>query len=66
METRSGQYALFLRPVDVAERLSAGKSKIYDMIATGELPSVRIGGMLRVPAAALEKLSREAMEGEAR
>lgn len=29
--------------------LSVSKSKIYEMIATGELPSVRIGKAIRIP-----------------
>ena len=45
---------LLLRPAEVAEMLGLGRSKTYQMLANGQLPSVRIGGSLRVPAQALE------------
>ena len=44
---------LLLRPAETAEILGVGKSKVYDLIAKGELPSVRIGKSVRVP---VEKL----------
>jgi excisionase family DNA binding protein len=52
---------LFFRPVEAAAALGISKSKIYELIAHGEIPSVRIGGILRVPAAALERLIAQAM-----
>jgi excisionase family DNA binding protein len=33
--------------------LSMSKSKIYEMLSTGELPSVRIGRAVRVPVKGL-------------
>ena len=30
------------------------RSKVYEMLAQGDLPSVRIGGSVRVPVAALD------------
>ena len=46
---------LLLRPTEVAELLGFGRSKLYELLATGELPSIRIGGSVRVPAEALRK-----------
>jgi excisionase family DNA binding protein len=40
---------LLLRPDEAAELIGVGRSKVYEMLATGELPSVRVGGRLRVP-----------------
>lgn len=41
---------LLLRPVEVAEALGIGRSKCYELIASGSLPSIRLGGgTLRVP-----------------
>jgi excisionase family DNA binding protein len=40
---------LLLRPDEAAELIGIGRSKVYEMLATGELPSVRVGGRLRVP-----------------
>ncbi len=40
---------LLLRPAEVAESLGIGRSKVYELISSGRLPSIRIGGSLRVP-----------------
>lgn len=44
---------LLLKPEEAAELLSIGRSKVYELIGTGELASVRIGTSRRVPADAL-------------
>ena len=41
---------LLLKPAEVSELAGLGKSKTYELIATGEIPSVRIGRSVRVPA----------------
>jgi excisionase family DNA binding protein len=46
---------LLLKADALARRLSLGRSTVYELMASGELPTVRIGGSVRVPAAALEK-----------
>ena len=46
---------LLLRPMEAAERLAVGRSKLYELIAAGEVPSVKIGRSLRVPAAELKQ-----------
>jgi excisionase family DNA binding protein len=46
---------LLLKADEVAKRLSLGRSKVFLMIARQELPSVRIGKSVRVPAKALEE-----------
>ena len=43
-----------LRPSEAAELLSISRSKAYELIAAGVLPSVRVGGSVRVPAARLQ------------
>ncbi len=40
---------LLLRPAEVAESLGIGRAKVYELIGSGQLPSIRIGGSLRVP-----------------
>jgi excisionase family DNA binding protein len=40
---------LLLRPAEAAEAIGIGRSKIYELLARGELPSVRIGSSIRVP-----------------
>ncbi|MGA7270643.1 MAG: helix-turn-helix domain-containing protein [Acidimicrobiia bacterium] len=44
---------LLLKPEEAAEVLSIGRSKVYELIGTGELASVRIGASRRIPADAL-------------
>jgi len=44
---------ILLRPIEVAEAIGIGRSKVYELLASGELPSIRIGSSLRVPVAAL-------------
>ena len=44
---------LLLRPIEAAEAIGIGRSKVYELLAAGELPSIRIGSSLRVP---LDKL----------
>jgi excisionase family DNA binding protein len=46
---------LLLRPAEVADLIGIGRSKVYEMLASGELPSVRVGGGLRVPRTGLEE-----------
>lgn len=44
---------LLLKPEEAAEVLSIGRSKVYELIGTGELASVRVGASRRIPADAL-------------
>jgi excisionase family DNA binding protein len=39
-----------LRPREVAATLGLGRSKTYELIAKGDIPSIRIGKAVRVPA----------------
>jgi len=52
------------RPIEAAEAIGIGRSKVYELLASGELPSIRIGGSVRVPLeqlrAWIEKKSAEA------
>jgi excisionase family DNA binding protein len=45
---------LLLKAGDVAKLLGLGRSKVFAMLAVGELPVIRIGRSVRVPRAALE------------
>ncbi len=44
-----------LRVYEVARLLGIGRSKTYELIARGDLPSLRIGRLVRVPRHALEQ-----------
>jgi excisionase family DNA binding protein len=45
---------LLLKAGDVAKLLGLGRSKVFAMLAVGELPVIRLGRSVRVPRAALE------------
>lgn len=44
---------LLLRPTEAAEVIGLGRSKMYELLAKGIVPSIRIGKSVRVPVAAL-------------
>ncbi len=44
-----------LRAEEVAEMLSIGKSTVYALARAGKLPSIQIGGSVRIPASDLQK-----------
>jgi excisionase family DNA binding protein len=55
---------LLLKPAEVSELAGLGKSKTYELIATGEIPSVRIGRSVRVPADRLREWIEQLKGGE--
>lgn len=56
---------LLLRPKKAFELLDIGRSTGYAMIASGELPSVRIGRAVRVPVDALKQwIERQTNKGD--
>src|SRR5215510_2614699 len=57
---------LLLRPHEAAEILGIGRSKIYALLATGDVPGVRVGRSLRIPVLALQRWVAEKSEAVAR
>lgn len=47
---------MLLRPAEAAAMIGLSRTKTYELIARGELPSVRFGGSVRVPLDALRAL----------
>ena len=45
---------LLFRPDEAGAALGVSRSKVYELIAAGAIPSVRIGSSVRVPVAALK------------
>ena len=45
----------FLKPPEISPLLGVSLSRVYQLIATGVVPSVRIGGSLRIPRCAWER-----------
>lgn len=48
-------HKILLKPAEAAETLGIGRTRVYEMLGSGELPSIRIGRSIRVPVAALER-----------
>lgn len=46
---------LLLRVDEAAKACSLGRSKMYQLIAAGEIPSVKIGRSVRIPLLALRE-----------
>ena len=45
---------LLLRPVEAADALGISRSKVYDLLARGVIPSLKLDGSIRVPAIQLQ------------
>lgn len=45
---------LLLRPCEAGEAIGVSRSKAYELIAAGKIPSVKVGGCVRVPVDALK------------
>ena len=63
VKREEGMERLLLKPSEVQERLGVGRSMVYGMLACGDLPSVRIGRLVRVPSKALEEWIEERQRG---
>ena len=50
---------LLMKPEEVREVLNIGRSKVYEMLASGELPSIKIGRCIRVSTESLTKWVNE-------
>lgn len=46
---------LLLKPPEVAEALGLSRSRVYELLASGELPALRIGSSVRVSVEALRR-----------
>lgn len=46
--------AVLLTPEVAAERLACGRTKVYELIRSGDLESVKVGRLRRIPEDALD------------
>jgi excisionase family DNA binding protein len=58
MTDQDGEPAILLRAEEVAALLGLGRTKVFEMLAASELPTVRIGRCVRVPRADLDEWVR--------
>jgi excisionase family DNA binding protein len=49
--------ALLVRPMQAAIMLGVGRSTVYRLIEEGALPSVRLGGIVRIPLSAIRRIA---------
>lgn len=50
---------LLLRPAEAAAMLGISRSRCYQLLQRGELPSFRLGGSVRVPVEDLRRMIAE-------
>ena len=55
---------LLLRIDEVAALIGVSRTTAYALVNKGDIPSVRIGGLLRIPNDALRKMIEERASGE--
>lgn len=53
MQSPSGLTRLLYTPAEVAEVLGFSRSRVYRLLAAGDIESVQVGGVRRIPAGAL-------------
>ena len=56
---------LLLRPSEAALTLGISRTKAYELIANGAIPSVRVGSSVRVPVEALRNWVNNQVAGAA-
>lgn len=59
MDERERNEPLLLRAGEAGDLLGCSKSMVLKMVASGELPAVRLGSAVRIPAAPLRDWIRE-------
>ncbi len=62
VETRQADNRLLCKPGEAAEMLNLAKSTVYHLVASGELPSVRVGKAIRISREAIDKWIRDQEE----
>jgi excisionase family DNA binding protein len=55
---------LLLTPEEAAYRIGVGRSKMYELLASGAVKSVKIGALRRIPATALDEYVAALVEAE--
>jgi excisionase family DNA binding protein len=55
-------YKLLVTPEEAAEILSVGRTRIFELMASGQLRSVRIRSSRRIPMVAIEQLVQQLLD----
>ena len=56
--------ALLFTAEEAAEILKVGRCKVFDLLRTGDLRSIKIGGSRRIPRSALEEYVARLLEAD--
>ena len=54
---------IYLNPKELGERWRIGRTKVYDLIWTGQVPSVKVGRKVLIPVSGLEKIEAQLAAG---
>ena len=54
---------LLLTATEAGEAIGVGRTRIYELLASGQIPSVKIGRSVRVPIEALKRWIQERESG---
>lgn len=60
METKSD----FLKPTEASLTLKISRSKLYEALQRGEIPSVKIAGLTRIPRRWIEERVHDALNAD--
>ena len=52
----------FLTVLELAEYFRVSRRKAYELVSSGEVPSIRVGNALRIPRAELDRQLADAIE----
>ena len=66
MAIQDAKQQLLLKPDEVAQSLKIGRSRVYELISSQLLPSIRIGRSIRVPVDALNDWVKKQQEQQER
>jgi excisionase family DNA binding protein len=55
---------LLLRPTEAARLLGISRSKLYELLAAGEIPTIHIGRSVRIPLVELKAWVNEQLASE--
>jgi len=64
MKTENVLPPLLVRPEDAAAALGIGRTKVYELMRSHALRSVKVGGLRRIPATALAEFVARLEEAE--
>ncbi|MEV1144923.1 helix-turn-helix domain-containing protein [Micromonospora sp. NPDC049799] len=65
LDASSSVGRLLLRPEQAAEALSIGRTAVFELMRSGRLRSIKVGGRRRIAASALTEFVRQLEEEQA-